>query len=110
MYPSDTVIALRVCDGQAAGPTAAVMRLRPPDHRLRDSGNPNAGFGGKGESGMGRTRGKHSFDAFTHFKTVGYQSTSSDPKIRYPPYKVGYNVLCMCLMPYGALTGHRPQC
>ncbi|CAM9855598.1 unnamed protein product [Ectocarpus sp. 6 AP-2014] len=42
------------------------------------------GFGGKGESGMGFSRGKASFDTFTHRKTIAFQSASFDPLAKYP--------------------------
>ncbi|OQA27798.1 MAG: Aldehyde dehydrogenase [Chloroflexi bacterium ADurb.Bin344] len=32
--------------------------------------NPNLGFGGIGESGMGQYHGKNSFDSFTHYKSI----------------------------------------
>lgn len=47
-----------------------------------------SGLSGKGESGMGRVRGKDSFNAFTHSKVVGIQAANFDPLARYPPYKV----------------------
>lgn len=46
------------------------------------------GLAGKGESGMGRAKGKSAFDAFTHRKTVAIQVPNFDPLIKYPPYKV----------------------
>ncbi|CAM9490649.1 unnamed protein product [Choristocarpus tenellus] len=44
------------------------------------------GFGGKGNSGMGKYRGKWSFSTFSHRKPVAYQSMSFDPRARYPPF------------------------
>ncbi|MCA9543883.1 MAG: aldehyde dehydrogenase family protein [Myxococcales bacterium] len=43
-------------------------------------------FGGVGESGMGGYHGKHSFDVFTHHKSVLKKPTAIDPAIMYPPY------------------------
>ena len=37
---------------------------------------------------MGASRGRASFETFTHRKVVGYQPASFDPLMRYPPYKV----------------------
>jgi aldehyde dehydrogenase (NAD+) len=43
-------------------------------------------FGGVGNSGSGAYNGKHTFDEFTHKKSVLKKATWSDPSIRYPPY------------------------
>jgi len=40
-------------------------------------------FGGVGDSGFGAYHGKHSFDAFTHWKPVVDQPTLIDPAARY---------------------------
>lgn len=50
-------------------------------------------FGGVGHSGLGGYHGKHSFDAFSHHKTVVKKPFWMDLKVRYPPYKVSLNVL-----------------
>jgi aldehyde dehydrogenase (NAD+) len=42
-------------------------------------------FGGVGESGMGGYNGKHTFDLFSHRKSVLNRATWIDPSIRYPP-------------------------
>jgi aldehyde dehydrogenase (NAD+) len=44
-------------------------------------------FGGRGASGTGRYHGKHSFDTFTHEKSVMKTPVWPDPAIRYPPFK-----------------------
>lgn len=44
------------------------------------------GFGGVGNSGMGRYHGKDSFDTFSHKKSIVQKSTWMDLPIRYPPY------------------------
>ncbi len=44
-------------------------------------------FGGIGESGMGCYRGKDSFLAFSHRKTVLSSPAGSDLPFRYPPYR-----------------------
>ncbi|MBN1700007.1 MAG: aldehyde dehydrogenase [Spirochaetales bacterium] len=49
--------------------------------------NPFLPFGGVGTSGMGRYRGRASFDTFTHYKSVMKNSLGIDNPIRYPPYK-----------------------
>jgi len=43
-------------------------------------------FGGVGSSGMGAYHGKHSFDTFTHQKSVMKKSFFLDIPVRYPPY------------------------
>ena len=43
-------------------------------------------FGGVGESGNGGYHGKHSFDLFSHKKSVVRSATWIDPKLRYAPY------------------------
>lgn len=47
--------------------------------------NPNAPFGGVGDSGMGACHGKAGFDTFTHYRTV-VRRGSLDLPIRYAPY------------------------
>jgi len=48
--------------------------------------NPELPFGGVGPSGMGAYHGWHSFDLFSHRKSVVTKSTRIDPKLAYPPY------------------------
>lgn len=43
------------------------------------------GFGGVGESGIGTYHGKHSFDTFTHYKSIVDKKTWIDLPIRYAP-------------------------
>jgi aldehyde dehydrogenase (NAD+) len=44
-------------------------------------------FGGVGDSGMGRYRGKAGFDTFTRERVVLRRPLSPDPSFRYPPAK-----------------------
>ncbi len=44
------------------------------------------GFGGVGESGMGRYHGKFSFDTFTHYKSIVSKHNFIDLPMRYLPY------------------------
>ncbi|WP_042145822.1 aldehyde dehydrogenase [Paucisalibacillus sp. EB02] len=46
--------------------------------------NPNLPFGGVGQSGMGGYHGKHSFDTFSHHKSILKQTTKFDIPLRYP--------------------------
>lgn len=43
-------------------------------------------FGGVGGSGIGAYHGKHSFDRFSHTKSIVKTSTRLDPSLRYAPY------------------------
>lgn len=45
-------------------------------------------FGGVGQSGMGGYHGKHSFDLFSHHKSVVKRSNWLDVPLRYAPYKI----------------------
>lgn len=47
------------------------------------------GFGGVGESGMGKYHGKAGFDTFSHSKSIVDKKTWIDLPIRYQPYKKG---------------------
>lgn len=44
-------------------------------------------FGGRGYSGTGAYHGKHSFDTFSHRKSVLKTPTWFDPNFKYPPFK-----------------------
>lgn len=48
--------------------------------------SPNLPFGGVGNSGMGAYHGKHSFDLFSHRKSIVKRSTKFDLGVVYPPY------------------------
>ena len=43
-------------------------------------------FGGVGESGMGGYHGKHSFDTFSHLKSILHRAARPDVSLRYPPF------------------------
>lgn len=45
-------------------------------------------FGGVGQSGMGSYHGKHSFDTFSHYKSIYRRSSYFDYPFLYPPYLV----------------------
>ncbi|MBX3125220.1 MAG: aldehyde dehydrogenase family protein [Polyangiaceae bacterium] len=49
-------------------------------------GVPELPFGGVGPSGMGAYHGWHSFDTFSHKKSVLDKSIHLDAPLRYPPY------------------------
>lgn len=45
------------------------------------------GFGGVGESGMGKYHGKEGFDTFSHYKSIVDKKTWLDLPMRYQPYE-----------------------
>jgi aldehyde dehydrogenase (NAD+) len=49
--------------------------------------NPYLPFGGTGNSGIGAYHGKHSFDIFSHRKSIMKTPAWFDPGFKYPPYK-----------------------
>jgi acyl-CoA reductase-like NAD-dependent aldehyde dehydrogenase len=49
--------------------------------------SPHLPFGGVGDSGMGSSHGKATFDAFSHQRSVVNKSFLFDLKLRYAPYK-----------------------
>lgn len=54
---------------------------------------PHLPFGGVGNSGLGNYHGKHSFDCFSHQKSVLKQTQKFDLPFRYPSSKNGLKVL-----------------
>tara|TARA_R110002072_G_scaffold35951_2_gene105875 strand:- start:753 stop:2129 length:1377 start_codon:yes stop_codon:yes gene_type:complete len=48
---------------------------------------PELPFGGVGASGIGAYHGSHSFETFSHRKSVLRRKTWPDLKLRYPPYE-----------------------
>ena len=48
--------------------------------------NPNFGFGGVGDSGMGSYHGEEGFKAFSHFKSILDKPTWIEPNIKYYPH------------------------
>lgn len=44
-------------------------------------------FGGRGSSGFGAYHGKHSFDTFSHQKSILRTPSWPDPALKYPPFK-----------------------
>lgn len=48
--------------------------------------NPNLPFGGVGTSGMGSCHGHHGFKAFSHERSVVFQSGPNLTRLIYPPY------------------------
>lgn len=52
-------------------------------------GNARLPFGGVGPSGIGAYHGQHSFEVFSHKKSVVTKSGFMDLAIRYPPFSAG---------------------
>jgi aldehyde dehydrogenase (NAD+) len=50
-------------------------------------GNPYLAFGGVGPSGIGSYHGQHSFETFSHSKSIMKKNFFLDFPFRYPPYK-----------------------
>lgn len=50
--------------------------------------SPHLPFGGVGSSGMGSYHGKHSFEAFSHRKSILKKSTKINLNLIFPPYNV----------------------
>jgi aldehyde dehydrogenase (NAD+) len=49
-------------------------------------GNSKLPFGGVGYSGIGSYHGKHSFDTFTHYKSVLNRANWFEPSFRHAPF------------------------
>ncbi len=57
---------------------------------LVQNANDNFPFGGVGQSGIGGYHGKHSFDTFSHLKSVLHRSSGFDIALRYAPWAKNY--------------------
>jgi len=49
--------------------------------------NPHLPFGGVGDSGIGYYHGHRTFEIFSHYKSIFFQSRLIDIPLRYPPFK-----------------------
>ncbi|KAG2518492.1 hypothetical protein BBO99_00003287 [Phytophthora kernoviae] len=79
LYSSDYKVRTRVLAETSSG-SACV------NDSIVQSVNLNLPFGGVGASGMGSYHGKHSFDAFSHKKSVLVRYAMLDAPQRYMPY------------------------
>jgi aldehyde dehydrogenase (NAD+) len=50
-------------------------------------------FGGVGNSGMGGYHGRHSFDTFSHHRSILDKTTRFNPTLAYPPYKYKFPLI-----------------
>jgi len=55
--------------------------------------NPHLPFGGVGTSGIGAYHGRHSFETFSHRKSVLKQTTLFDMAVRYPHFRPALSIL-----------------
>ncbi len=79
VFTKDSAVAERFVDETSSGAVCVnddVMHMPVPDFP----------FGGVGASGMGSYHGRHSFESFTHAKSVLRKSFLFDVPIRYPPH------------------------
>lgn len=80
VFTSDKAHAAKVLERTSSGGACV-------NETLSHLAVPELPFGGVGASGMGAYHGSHSFEAFSHRKSVLRRSTWPDVKLRYPPYE-----------------------
>jgi len=79
LFSRQRTVQDRVLAGTSAGGTAI-------NHVWLHVGVPQLPFGGVGESGMGAYHGRHSFETFSHRRSVLKKPTLADPPLIFPPY------------------------
>jgi aldehyde dehydrogenase (NAD+) len=93
LYSSNSATRTRVLAETSSG-SACV------NDSIMQSVNLNLPFGGVGASGMGSYHGKHSFDAFSHKKSVLIKYAMLDAPQRYMPYSnSALKIVLMLLKP-----------
>jgi aldehyde dehydrogenase (NAD+) len=80
VFTDDDATAERVIDATQSGGAGVNLTLL----HIAPTSLP---FGGVGPSGTGGYHGKHSFDTFSHRRSVLTKPVKPDPSIAYPPYK-----------------------
>jgi aldehyde dehydrogenase (NAD+) len=78
-FARDKHVQKRILANTSAGGTTI-------NHVWLHLGVPELPFGGVGESGMGAYHGRHSFETFSHRRSVLKKPTLADPPILFPPY------------------------
>jgi aldehyde dehydrogenase (NAD+) len=78
IFAGDPQVVAKVLEGTSAGGVTL-------NDTMVHSASPLLPFGGVGNSGMGAYHGKHSFDTFTHYKSV-LDATRLEMEWRYMPY------------------------
>ncbi len=79
LFSREREVQERVLARTSAGGTAI-------NHVWLHFGVPGLPFGGVGESGMGAYHGRHSFETFSHRRSVLKKPTLPDPPLIFPPY------------------------
>ncbi|MGB5413429.1 MAG: aldehyde dehydrogenase family protein [Polyangiales bacterium] len=79
LFSREREVQDRVLARTSAGGTAI-------NHIWLHFGVPQLPFGGVGESGMGAYHGRHSFETFSHRRSVLKKPTLPDPPLIFPPY------------------------
>jgi len=75
----DDAAAGGVIDATTSGGTCV-------NHVLLQVSVPRLPFGGVGQSGTGRYRGRAGFDTFSNLRSIMKKNAKPDPKLGYPPY------------------------
>ena len=86
VFSKSNAFAKQVIDQTSAGGVTI-------NDTLMHISNPELPFGGVGDSGIGAYHGEHSFELFSHMKSVLQRSFLIDDPVRYAPYKLGRNVI-----------------
>jgi len=79
LFSRDKDVQRRVLDGTSAGGTTI-------NHVWLHLGVPTLPFGGVGESGTGGYHGRHTFETFSHRRSVLKKPMLPDPPLLFPPY------------------------
>jgi len=79
VFSSNDAVAQRVVESTSSGGVSV-------NGTILHIANPSLPFGGVGESGMGAYHGRHTFETFSHKKSVLSRGFRFDPKWMYPPY------------------------
>jgi aldehyde dehydrogenase (NAD+) len=79
VFSSNVEVQRRVIENTSSGGASI-------NHVSMQVAVPELPFGGVGSSGMGAYHGRHSFETFSHRKSVLNKPTRIDPPLLYPPY------------------------
>jgi aldehyde dehydrogenase (NAD+) len=79
VFTNDAAVEEKVVAGTSSGGVCV-------NGTLLHIANPAMPFGGVGPSGMGAYHGRHSFETFSHRKSVVTKGRRFDPSFMYPPY------------------------
>ncbi|WP_217586647.1 aldehyde dehydrogenase [Lentibacillus saliphilus] len=94
---NDHPLALYYFGEKEAAQNKVVSRVQFGGGSINDTlyhlANPHLPFGGIGTSGIGAYHGKHSFDTFSHDKSIMKQTTAFDLPFRYPGSKLSHSIV-----------------